>query len=76
MTHLFSGWTKQISLSRLTETLLLIVAIRVFDCLDWGALRVKQMFAAEIKRLQVESDEEVQEHVNELQCRFPEIREL
>ena len=80
MTRLLSGWIKQISLSRLTETLLLTVAICVFEDLDWGALRVKQMFATEIKRLrtrlQVESDEIVEKCVEELQCRFPEIQEL
>ena len=79
MTHLFECWIRHMSFSSCTEILLLSVADGVFDCLDWGALRVKQMFAAEVKRLDAESDQKrpsVQLAVSQLLIDFPEIRHL
>ena len=79
MTLLFTGWIKHISLSPLTEMLLLNVANCVFKRLDWGELRVKQLLAAEIKRLEAESHRtcaSVQGGVSQLLRKFPEIREL
>jgi hypothetical protein len=37
------------------QTIVLGASLNVFDDLDWGALRLKQMFAAEIIRLETES---------------------
>ena len=79
MTILFTGWIKHISLSHFTETLLLSVSEGVFKRLDWGELRVKQLLAAEIKRLHTESHQKtacVQRAVSQLLLEFPEIREL
>ena len=79
MTLLFTGWIQQFSLSLFTETLLLSIANCVFKRLDWRELRVKQQFAAEIKRLEAESHRtcaSVQGAVSQLLLDFPEIREL
>ena len=78
MTLLFTGWVKHISLSCLTETLLLSVTKDVFKRLDWGELRVKQLLAAEIKKLEGgESDDvDLQRILSDLLGEFPEIRAL
>ncbi|CAL1148176.1 unnamed protein product, partial [Cladocopium goreaui] len=41
--------------STMGQTVVLGASLNVFDDLDWGALRLKQMFAAEIIRLETES---------------------
>ena len=52
-------------------------ASEVFADMDWGALRVKQMFAAEVRRLETHCDDvDVQDAVSCLLTEFPEIREL
>ena len=57
--------------------IILGAALNVFDDLDWGALRVKQMFAAEIIRLETESRHpSVQEFLSDILHQFPEIRSL
>ena len=57
--------------------IILGAALNVFDDLDWGALRVKQMFAAEIIRLETESRHPyVQERLSKILHQFPEIRSL
>ena len=55
----------------------LTLAECVFQNLDWGALRLKQMFAAEVMRLETESgDAEVQRTLSVVLRRFPEIRAI
>ena len=65
------------SLSKFTLLGMLGAASVVFTAMDWGALRLKQMFAAEVRRLETQSDDEtVQAAVSCLLADFPEIREL
>jgi hypothetical protein len=52
MTHLLTRWKEQSSWTRATQKMMFGAACSVFEHLDWGALRVKQMFAAEVKRLE------------------------
>ena len=79
ITHLLACWKEHSnsSLDPKGQRIVLGAAINVFDDLDWGALRVKQMFATEIIRLETESDDaSVQRFVSKILHRFPEIRSL
>ena len=56
ITHLLTCWIEHNnSLDPKGQTIVLGASLNVFDDLDWGALRLKQMFAAEIIRLETES---------------------
>ena len=77
MTYLLTCMIEHSSLSKFTLLGMLGAASVVFTAMDWGALRVKQMFAAEVRRLETQSDDEtVQAAVSCLLTDFPEIREL
>ena len=77
MTYLLTCMIEHSSLSKFTLLGMLGAASVVFAAMDWGALRVKQMFAAEVRRLETQSDDEtVQAAVSCLLTDFPEIREL
>ena len=57
--------------------MVLLAAGAVFQELDSSAWRAKQMFAAEVTRLETEScDKSVQLIASSLFCRFPDIPEL
>ena len=57
ITHLLTCWIEHSnsSLDPRGQMIVLGAALNVFDDLDWGALRIRQMFAAEIIRLETES---------------------
>ncbi|CAL1130723.1 unnamed protein product [Cladocopium goreaui] len=78
ITHLLTCWIEHNdSLDPRGQTIVLGASLNVFDDLDWGALHLKQMFAAEIIRLETESHHlSVQENVSTILHRFPEIRSL
>ena len=79
ITHLLTCWIEHSnsSLDSRGHMIVLGASLNVFDDLDWGALRVKQMFAAEIIRLETESGHPVvQERLSEIFHQFPEIRSL
>ena len=79
ITYLLTCWIEHnSSLDQGGQTMVLGAALNVFHDLDWGALRVKQMCAAEIIRLETESRHpSVQEYVSStILHRFPEIRSL
>ena len=78
MTRLFAWWIEHASCScSLTQMAMLDIAYDVFMHLDWGALRVKQMFAAEVRRLEIATcNKNVQNMVSRLLTEFPEIREV
>ena len=61
MTHLFTRWIEHSSSSSRApdaQSLVISVAETVFENLDWGAMLLKQKFAAEVKRLEAESHAE------------------
>ena len=77
MTYWCSCWIEQSSSSRATQSFILMLARLVFTNLDWGALRLKQMFAAEVKRLEsLNLDKGMRKCVSRILCDFPEICEL
>ena len=77
MTHLLTHWLDHSPVSPVVEMALLRIALGVFGNMDWGELRLKQAFAAEVRRAEKESfNESVQEVVSELLNEFGEIREL
>ena len=78
ITHLLTCWIEHNnSLESRGQAIVLGASLNVFNDLDWGALRLKQMFAAEIIRLETESHHPgVQKHVAKILHRFPEIRSL
>ena len=78
ITHLLTCWIEHNnSLDQRGQTIVLGASLNVFDDLDWGALHLKQMFAAEIIRLETESHHpSVQKNVSIILHRFPEIRSL
>jgi len=78
ITHLLTCWIEHNnSLDPRGQTIVLGASLNVFNDLDWGALHLKQMFAAEIIRLETESHHlSVQENVSTILHRFPEIRSL
>ena len=77
MTYWCSCWIEQSSSSRATQSFILMLARLVFTNLDWGALRLKQMFAAEVKRLEsLNLDKGMRKRVSRILCDFPEICEL
>ena len=56
ITHLLTCWIEHNnSLDPRGQTIVLGASLNVFNDLDWGALHLKQMFAAEIIRLETES---------------------
>ena len=77
MMHLFTCWIEHRSVSRSAQILLLGIASHIFKDLDFSAWHVKQMFAAEVMRLEAESrDKSLQLGVSCLLHHFPEIPEL
>ena len=75
--HLFTCWIQHSSLSGAAQIAMLGVASDIFKHLDSSAWRVKQMFAAEVVRLETESrDKCVQLAASRLLYEFPEIPEL
>ena len=77
MTHLLACWIEHSSLPPNMQLAMLGITYCAFRHLDWGALSVKQMFAAEIMRLEAESDDEhVQESVSIVSQKLPEIRAI
>ena len=75
--HLFTCWIEHSSLSGAAQILLLGIASHIFEDLDFSAWHVKQMFAAEVMRLETESrDKSVQLAVSCLLHHFPDIPEL
>ena len=76
-THWCAWWIEQSWVSSKAQFLILALAKEVFNNLDWGALRLKQMFAAEVRRLQAQTrNERLQVVVSKLLRSFPEIHEL
>ena len=57
ITHLLTCWIEHTnsSLDPRGQMIVLGAVLNVFDDLDWGALRIRQMFAAEIVGLETES---------------------
>ena len=77
MTHLLACWIKHSSLDRRMQLAMLGITDLVFRCLEGGPLHVKQMLAAEVMRLEAESDDEsVLKAASEVSRRFPKIRAL
>ena len=77
MAYFCTCWKEHSALSSHMQLLMLSIAQGVFNHLDWGELRVKQTFAAEVMRLETESRRQtVQMAVSELLRDFPEIRQL
>ena len=78
MTHLFTCWVeRQRSSSPRMQLLVLGITDSAFRYLDWGALGVKRMLAAEVMRLEAESDDQdVQMAAYEVSRRFPEIQAM
>ena len=77
MTHLLACWIEHSSLAPNMQLAMLGITYCAFRHLDWGALSVKQMFAAEIMRLEAESDDEhVQKSVSVVSRKLPEIRAI
>ena len=79
--HLLTCWIEHnrfnSSLGPKGQTIVLGASLNVFGDLDWGALRLKQMCAAEIIRLESESHyATTQKNVSVILRRFPEIRSL
>ena len=75
--QLFTCWIGHRSGSPPAELIVLLAAGAVFQELDSSAWRAKQMFAAEITRLETEScDKGVQLIASSLYHRFPDIAEL
>ena len=77
MTHLFACWKEHSSLAPRMQLAMLAIADCVFQYLDCEALRVKHMLAAEVMRLEAESDDEhVQLTASMVSQRYPEIRAI
>ena len=77
MTHLLACWIEHSALAPKMQVAMLGITDCVFRYLDWGALHLKQMLAAEVMRLEAESDDKsVQLSVSEISKEFPEIRAL
>ena len=75
--RLFTCWIEHSSLSGAAQIAMLGIAGGVFKHLDYSAWRVKQMFAAEVLRLEAESpDQCVKLAASRLLYQFPEIQEL
>ena len=78
MTRLLTCFMEHFSLSSLVQVAMLGLSKTVFLDLDWGALRVKQRFAAEVMRLEAAGSDHksVRWALSELLREFPEIRIL
>ena len=79
ITHLLTCWIEHSSssLDSWGHMIILGASLNVFEDLDWGALHLKQMFAAESIRLETESNHpSVQGFLSENLRQFPEIRSL
>ncbi|CAL1141993.1 unnamed protein product [Cladocopium goreaui] len=77
ITHWCSSWIEHSSLSPAAQCLLIRLAAGVFEDLDWGALHLKRMFAAEVRRLETEGRTRcLRGYASNLACKHPEIREL
>ena len=77
MTHLCTCWMEHSSLSVATQIVLLGIASGIFKDLELIPTCVKQMFAAEVMRLETDSlEKNVQLAVSCLLCKFPDIPEL
>ena len=75
--HLFTCWIQHSSLSGAAQLIVVLTARAVFNDLDSSPRRVKQMFAAEVTRLETEScDKSVQRVASRLLRERPEIRQL
>ena len=77
LTCLLTYFTEYGSLDSLLQLALLSVTRMVF-LMDWGALRFKQRFAAEIRQLEVAGSDNkyVRSGVSKVLREFPEIRML
>ena len=79
ITHLLTCWIEHSngSLDSKGHVIVLGAALNVFGDLDWGALRIRQMFAAEIIRLDIESHHPGVQRLLSMNFNlFPEIRSL
>ena len=77
MTRWCTYWIEHSSLTPAAQCMIIKLAEHVFDILDWGALRLKQLLAAEVMRSESESqDESVRWCVSRVLDLFPEIRQL
>ena len=75
--HLFTCWIEHRSVSPPAELMVVLTARNVFKCLDICAWHVKQMFAAEVMRLETESrDKSVKHFVSGVLHECPEMRQL
>ena len=77
LTCLLTYFTEYGSLCSLVQVAVLSLTSKVFK-MDWGALRFKQRFAAEIRQLEVagSDNKSVRSALSELLRMYPEIREL
>ena len=77
MAYLCASWIEQSSVCPCAQISMASLARGVFEDLDWGELRAKQLFAAEVLRLETASnDEEVLRVVSDVLSRCPEMRLL
>ena len=77
MAYLCTCWIEQSSVDPCAQVTMLSLAGAILEDLDWGELRAKKMFAAEVLRLEsASSDQQVLKIVSDVLSDCPEMRLL